>query len=460
MAAALLGTIGLAAPARAQRVDGRVSLTMSGAYNQTLTDAPYPTAATQAGPSISMAPSAVLLIDTPLTNHTLTYAFSVALPFTKDIKLVAAPLTYSHRFSYSGRYTVDDLTTVSLGGSFSYAPVNTLSGSGGDPTQTPVDASPVGAAYTLAASLTQGCNRQLSEEWSLTQSSSFSFGAPIDPALIHPKTLGTQDSITLSKRINKETVGVVATAAVNYFTIGEGAGGQITDPNTQITDSLALTWTHPWTDSLSMTLNAGVTQIISPAATTVTSVQPSGSVALNYRFDISTLTAQYAHQASPNLAAGSVAFTDSATLRFSLPIGSTGLSTSGTGGFTHSAPVGGNGTSLVGSPTNVIVSDAALTYKSQRLPSLSLSLRAQLQRQVPTDDPSQGFTRVSGSLSLSYSYPAANAAQTVPAMAPALGMPGFTPEDFASSDRPGVDPEPPPEPTPAPAPEAPPETAP
>lgn len=432
--AVLLGAIGLAAPARAQVVNGKASVALAGSYNQTLTDAPFPTDQTQAGPAVSIAPSGILLIDTPLTTNTLTYAFSLSLPFTREIKLVAAPLQYSHKLTYSGRYNLDEITSMSLGANFSYTPLLTLGGTG-DPSQTPVDAIPVGAAASLSAGITEGLSRQLSEAWSLAQATGFTLGAPIDPTMIRSKTISLTNSLTLSKRFTADTLGLAATVGVNYFTAAEGNGGSYTDPATQITDSLTMTWMRPWTEQLTMNVSAGVTQVISPEALTPTSVQPTGSLSFVYRFDITTITASYSHQASPNLASGSVAFTDAATLRFTLPIGSTGLSTSGTGGFTHSEPIGGSGSTTVSSPTNVITSDVALTYKPWFAPMLSASLRGSLQRQVPTDDPTQGFTRLSTSLSLTYSYPNTNAAQTATVIPPALGMTGFTPSDVTASDR-------------------------
>jgi len=458
-AAALLGAIGLAAPARAQAVNGRASVALSGSYNQTFTDDPYPTKLTQAGPAVSIAPSGVLLIDTPLTAHTLTYAFSLSLPFTTDVTLVAAPLQYSHRFTYAGRYTLNELTSMSLGTSFSYTPLSTLGGSG-DPSQTPVDSIPIGAAATISAGLTEGLTRQLSESSSLTQNTALTFGAPIDPTAVRAKTIGLTNSLSLSRRFSKDTLGLAAAVGVNFFTAAEGNGGFI-DPNTQITDSLTLNWARPWTETLNTALSAGLTQVISPDAPTPTAVQPTGSLSFTYRRELSTLTAQYSHQAMPSLASGSVVFADSATLRFSLPIGQTGLSTSGSGGFTHSSPIAGTASSTLSSPTNVITSDAALTYKPTFAPTLTASLRGSVQRQVDTGDTMTSFTsvsftsgsltRVTVSLGLTYSYPSATAAQTVPSFPPALGMTGLMPSDVTTSDRIGVEPDALPDEQPAPA---------
>jgi hypothetical protein len=444
-AAALIGVSSFAMPAEAQYVSWRTSLTGSGNYSYSLTDAPYPDAQTFAGPSVSLSPSLILLFDTPLTTNTLTYAFSLTLPFDKDLKLATGPLSYSNRLSYSGRYQLSEVSNVSLSLSGSHSPTRTT-GFGGDASETQIDPVPAGASYLLSVSATESFTRQFDGGMSALQSTGLNLNAPFDPLVNQARTIGISNSLTFSRAFESHTLGVVASVAVSYFTLSETAGGGVVDPHTGITDSLSLTWSHPLTPTLTTSAMLGVTQIINPGTETPTAVSPSGNASLTYNLDFATMTLTLAHGAAPNLVTGSVNFTDSGTLRFNLPIGQTGLSTSGTGGFTHMTPLGS-----LSSPTNIFLGDLSLSYHAAALPSLTLSGRASLQRQLAGD--SSGFTRLTTSLSLAYSYPSATTAQVQANLPPALGATPYVPGASAPpEDRPfDVPPEEPqPEPTPPP----------
>src|SRR5580658_1203352 len=95
--AALFAALGATAPARAQRsVDWRASVTLTGAYTQTISDAPYPTSATFAGPILGLSPSLVALIDTLRTENTLSYGFALSIPFSRQLGDTTVPVSYSN----------------------------------------------------------------------------------------------------------------------------------------------------------------------------------------------------------------------------------------------------------------------------------------------------------------------------------------------------------------------------
>src|ERR1700679_1561699 len=87
-AAVSVAALGLAGSARAQHVEYRASITLTGAYTQSVSDArasSVVTAADYAGPSISLSPSIIALLDTPRTENTLTYAFTLSVPFLQQV---------------------------------------------------------------------------------------------------------------------------------------------------------------------------------------------------------------------------------------------------------------------------------------------------------------------------------------------------------------------------------------
>jgi hypothetical protein len=428
-AAALLGATSLAAPARAQHFDGRASLTAGVTYNQTLTDAPYPTALTTAGPSVTLGPSAVLIYDTPLTNNTLTYSLTVGVPFTKQLQTNASSINYTNRLAYSGRFTLSELSTMTATLAVNHSPLHTL-GIGADPSQAAADPVPAGAAYLLGVQAGEGFNRQLSQQLSLTQAASFTFNAPFDPLVISARTIGGQLSLGLNKQFDADTLGIQLAAAATYFTAGETAGGGVTDPTLQMTNSLQLTYSRPLTELLTLAISAGASQVVNLSQPTPTAVQPTGTLAITYHLDLATATLNYAHMAAPNLATNSVNFTDSGTLRFSMPLGQTGLTGTGSAGITHTTPIGTGG-----EQTNVIMSDLSLVWRPISVPTLSLTARGQVQRQVGGGDVNGGFTRITTSLNLTYSYPSSNAAQLVPSMAPPVGALPYLTNDPTSTNR-------------------------
>jgi hypothetical protein len=436
---ALLGAALLSAPARAQHVEWRTSIGVTGSYSQSVSDSAYPTADTYAGPSIGLSPTFNLIYETPRTESTLTYAFSVTVPFTRQLTFDTTSFTYSNRLAYAGRFALDEITSMTLGAGVTQSPINSFTTTT-DPTEAPIQAVPSGALNLLQITGQQGLTRELSEKWSLNENASAAYGYPIDPTMIRARTLSVQTSLGLSRIFTLDTLGFTATNQTNYFSASEDATHQITPASWAIANTLALVWTRPLSEWWSLSLNAGATQVISPAAQDKMTVQPSGSASINYAYGDWAANLLYSHAALPNLATGQINFTDAATLRFSLPlwIDRTGLSTAGSIGYTRSTPIGGD--AATDQPTDVIGADLALNYRPVFADVLTTSLRGQLQRQVPEADPSTAFTRYTISLTLTYSYPSANAANVRPRLTPVYSIAPPAPTEFTSGDATPIEP--------------------
>jgi hypothetical protein len=455
---AWLGAVlGVAAPARAQRhVEYRASITLTGAWTQSITDALYPTAQTFAGPSIALSPSLVALIDTPRTENTLTYGLSVAVPFLVRANpgVNRAQLTYSNRLTYAGHYALSEVTTMTLGGGLTESPINTFIPSQ-DPTAAPIETTPAGSAVLITAHATEGFSRQVSDRNTFSQTGAFTYGHPVDPTSSRAQTYSATNSFAFNHTFYRDTLGVMLTDQFNHFTVSQAAATEaiqtppVLPAHTSWVNTLALNWQHPFTEAFSSTIVAGATQTLSPQAAVFMQVQPTGSLTLSYNFLLATAGLSYAHAAAPNLNTGTVNFTDSVHLRFSLPIGVSGFTTTGTVGYTHSVPIGTPmivcpgtmqnciGSTLVTNPTHVFSADAALDYHPPQVPTLTVGLRGQLSRQVVVDDPTltNNFLRYTVALNLTYSYPNANAATVRPQLSPLYSTQAPAASSVISTDR-------------------------
>jgi hypothetical protein len=438
--------LGLAVPARAraQHVETRAAVTLTAAYTRSLGDAAsigVLDANTFSSVSLVLSPSLIALLDTPRTENTLTYAFSLTAPFYLQAPATGPqnPIVPSNRFSYAGHYELSEITSMTFGVNFLESPINTLVPSQAA-TATPVQTEPAGVAQLITVSGNEGFSRQITERMAFTQAGAFSFGDPIDPLVTRARTYSAQNSFGIGRTFAYDLLGVTLTNQLNYFTAAENtAGGLVTPATSTYINTLALNWTRPFSDRLTSALTAGVTQTLSPDALQPMQVQPTGSVTLNYTFNYATAALAYAHAAMPNLATATVDFNDAASLRFSVPIGVTGLIATGTFGFTHSVPIATSSipvAGIVNGPVNVYVGDATLDYHPERWPTLTVGLRGQLTRQAPLDDPTLAttFTRYSLALNLTYSYPNANAAAVRPPLAPLLATAPPS-SDVVSTDR-------------------------
>lgn len=426
-AAALACASGLAAPAEAQHFEGRGSLTAAATYNQTITDTPSSVSPVAAGPSLSLSPQVALVYETPRTDNILSYAFTLNVPFMRGIESSVGPVSYGNRFAYSGRYELSELSSLSFALALNHGPAQVLAVAA-DASQTQLDPLPASTTYVLGVSAQEGFTRQLSQVLSLTQANAFTLIDPIDPVRAQSRTFGVQNSFSLDRTFSVDTLGGQIAVATSYFT----AGGAVIEPRLQVASTAALTWSRQISASLTSTLTAGVTYLASPGKAAPGMVQPTGTLSLTYRLEPAVIMFAYAHQAAPNLAAGAVTFTDSATLRLSAPIARLGLIAAGSAGFAHMEPTG----DMAGAATNVFLADASLTYRPSAAPILALGLRGQVQRQLGGLEPDYGLTRLAASLNVTVSYPSAGAAMVTPSMPPAFGGASFAPSAGSMASEP------------------------
>jgi hypothetical protein len=452
--AASIAAFGPAATAHAQHVEYKASITLTGAYTQSLTDAPYPTAQTFAGPSISLSPALIALIDTQRTENTLNYAFTLSVPFLihENPGVQSSGVSYANRLSYGGHYAISEVTNLNLGASFTETPINSFVPSQ-DPTAAPIQTVPSGAEYIISAGVTEGVSRQLSDRNVFTQGASFLYGHPVDPTSVRAQTFSATNSFSLSHVFPKDNLGATLSNQLNYFTASlpaatDAAPSPAAVPGSSAwVNTLAVNWEHPFSEAFSMRLVAGATQTLSPGAADFMQVQPTGSASLNYNFLLATAGLTYAHGAQPNVGTGTVNFTDAVSLRFAAPIGLTGFTTTGTVGYTHAVPIGTPVVACpadmptctasvdVTSPSDVYAADLGLDYHPPLVPTLTVGVRGQLSRQVMTEDIANTFTRYTVALNLTYSYPNANAAATRPSLSPLFSASPPGASDVVSTER-------------------------
>ena len=445
--AAWLGTVGLAAPARAQHVEGRATATLTGGYSQTLSDSPT---LTGAGPLLALSPALTALVDSPRTTNTFTYTFSLSVPFTRTTAgqpLGVQSVSYANRLSYTGHYEVSEVTSATLGAGFAQAPLNSV-----DLSQNPASASvqsiPTGAAILITVNANEGLSRQLSNTLSGSQAFAFAFGDPIDltptTRAVLARTFSITNSLSLSRAFERGNFVFSLANQTNAFTasqapdVATSAGpmpGVFAPASEAFVNTASVGYSYPFTESLTGSATVGVSQVLSPNTSGYQQIEPTGTLGLNYAYRLATAALTLSHTAMPNLATATLAFTDMANLRVSIPIGTTGLTTLGTVGFTHTTPVGTVPAGGQAGPTNVFLTDADVKYTPPKVQTLSVGVRGIITRQwIPDALPGSGatFTRYTLTLNLTYSYPNVRAAQIPPSFNPGQAP---TPTDIVSTDR-------------------------
>jgi hypothetical protein len=428
-AALALATSAKALPARAQHVEAKASIMLTGAYTRSWSDSPSPSALTFAGPSVALSPLLALLVDTPRTENALGYALSLSLPIVHGPTVDSSSLTYANRVTYMGRYALDEFWSMTLAAGLSQSPLASFVPSQ-DPTASPVQTVPAGAANMLAVNVSEGISRLVTERTSITQGAAFAYGDPLVPTGIASRTYTAQNALGWSREFFYDTLGMTLTNEYDHFTAAPNIPASSVWINT-----LSLTYAHAFSETLTATLTPGATATVSPGATRSVVVQPSGTATLRYDHRFASAALAFAHQAEPNLAAATVAFDDMVTLRFMVPIATTGLVAAGTAGFARSTPIESAEGRPKPNPANVFLADTALDYFPASEKHFSIGMRAFIARQAVVGDPANSFTRYTLALHLTYAYPSAEAAMVRPALTPAYAVRAPTQTEIVSSDR-------------------------
>lgn len=376
--------------------DPTVRVTAGYTFNRIIPDDPSLPQADQSSPLVSLAPSLALSYETPLVTHKLTLAGTLGLPLSSDFTFNGLPPNYSFRGNYSGVIPLGPLTKLTLAGMASAAPINGYS-TLQDPSLTPIDAPPADLSYNFTLSGTATLRRELTEESSLTSTSNVHYTFPFNVTPIRPSTLSVKNSLALTRKWTRDTLTLTGSVNVTRFGPSETQG---VDPRVQVINDLVLMWKRPFTESLTGTLRLGVSQTISPQSTVGQVWAPTGSATLLYILEPASITLMYSYASVVDVYTATTNLNNQASLRVVMPLSTTGLALSGSGGVVHTVPIGDVGVGL-----NSVTSDVGLTYTPLDIPKFSVSLRGVYAHQVAIDNPLTGITRVGAIFNVAFSYP-------------------------------------------------------
>jgi hypothetical protein len=393
--------------------DPTVKLTGGYLFNRVIPDNPALDPADQSGPQLTIAPSLAVTYDTPIVTQKLTLSSTIGLPIASNFTFKGQPPTYNLRLNYTGAVPLDALTKLTLTGSVAAAPVNGFS-TQQDASLTPIDAPPADFSYTFTINGMESIKRELSPDSSLTQSTNVIYAFPFNVQPIRASTLTVKNSLAATRKWTLDSLTLTGSVGVTRFGPAETNAG-VTDPRVQIINDLTLMWKRPFTESLTGSVNAGVGQTISPSSVSLPVWAPTGGAQLAYNFVPATITLLYNYAAMVDVYTATTNLTNQVSLRLVLPLATTGLALTGSGGYVHTVPIGGVGVGL-----DSATADAGVTYSPVAVPKLSVSLRGNYARQVPYDDPLAGITRYGLNLNVGFSLPTTTAVDVAARLAPAF----------------------------------------
>ena len=408
--------------AEAQYFKAEPTVRLSGGYtfNRFVSDDPALDPYSQSSPLVTIAPSLALTYDTPLVTQRLTISSTFGLPLASDFTFNGQPPTYNLKLHYTGSVPLDARTKLTLTGTASAAPINGFT-TQQDASLTPIEAPPLDFSYNLTFSAIESLRRELTEASSLTQTTNLSYAFPFNVDPIRASTLTIKNSLALMRKWTIDTLTLTGSVGVTRFGPAETRQG-VTDARVQVLNDLSLTWRRPFTEELTGSLNLGVGQTISPGTTVAPVWQPTGGAQLAYSFAPVTVTLVYSYSAIVDIYTASTNLNNQVTLRATVPLSTTGLSISGSGGYAHLVPIAGVG---VTAGFDSITSDVGLTYAPLSIPKLSVSLRGIYARQIPIDNPLGAVTRYGTIFNVSFSYPNTKSVDFNARLAPA-----FVPANF------------------------------
>lgn len=166
--------------AAAQKFTPRASATVGIGVNAVQSDSGAAAGvALPAGPFLALTPAVELDYDRPQLEQSLTYSFTANLQFNQDFSLPTGNATYANRAAYQAHAYLTPTVDALFGVSVTEAPLNTVAAAVA-PGQVEPAAAPPGYAYNLQGVANEALTKELSENWSGTQSGAFTFGLPID----------------------------------------------------------------------------------------------------------------------------------------------------------------------------------------------------------------------------------------------------------------------------------------
>ncbi|MEP7125364.1 MAG: hypothetical protein ABJE95_30815 [Byssovorax sp.] len=393
--------------------DPTVRLTGGYLFNRVIPDDPGLNPVDQSGPLITFAPSLALTYDTPRVTQKLTLSGTLGLPLASNFTFSGQPPTYNLRLLYTGNVPIDALTKLTLTGSTSAAPINGFA-TNQDPSLTPIEAPPADFSYNFTINGTETLHREISEPLSVTQTTNVNYAFPFNVQPIRASTLTVKNSLAATRQWTLDTLTLTGSVGVTRFGPAETGAG-VTEPRVQITNDLTLLWKRPFTQSLNGSVHVGVSQTLSPGSIYPPVYAPTGGGQLTYIFEPVSITLLYNYAAAVDIYTATTNLNNTASVRAVVPVTTTGLVISGSGGYANTVPIGGVGVGL-----NSVTSDVGLTYAPTAVPKLNFTLRGNYAHQVPVDNPLAGTSRFGLTFNVGYSYPNAVAVDAVGRLVPAF----------------------------------------
>lgn len=400
--------------ARAQYFDAAPTVRATGGYNYNaiISDNPGSGAFIQSGPLLTLAPALALAYETPRVTQSLTLTAILGLPVTNEgFDFDKQPPTASFRSNYMGGLPIDQLTQLNFTFGASAAPVNGLS-TQPDSSLTPLNVAPGDLSYNLAITASEMIRRELTEEQSVTQTSSIFYNVPFNIDSGRPSTLTVKNGLATSRKWPLDTLTLAISSGVTRFGRGESSSG-VSEPRVQVLNDLSLTWLRPLTDTLTSSVHGGVSQTLNPGTPVGPAWAPTAGATLTYNLAPAMITLAYNYSSMVDIYTASTRVTNQVSLRAVLPLWYTGITLTGTSGFVHSEPSGEAGQGL-----ETFTSDLSLAYSPLKIPKLAISLRGIYARQIPLEMPLNATTRYGLIFNIGFSYPSANAADVVSRQAP------------------------------------------
>lgn len=409
--------------------------------------AAQPGCVVRAAPFGTIAGGLGLLYETPRSDYSLLSSATLTLPITSAATAAQLPPLFSARSTFLAHIDVNELTGMSLTGSFSALPNNPLVNAV-DPSSTAVDTSGLTDGYNLSTNFLEVLTRELTERDRLIETANVTYNFPYNPDTstgFRANTLNLRGSLAWAREWLNDTGNLALNIAYTYFGASQSANAlDTTPPNSVLNNSIVATWSRQLAPGLSSGIDFGILQSVAVDVGGISIYTPTGGARLSYAFEPATASLSYTHGAMVNIFTSSVNLNDQITLRGALPLAESGFAITGSAGYSRSTPLSSN--LSFGVPMNIVLADLELAYIPPKYQRLIASLRGTFNRQIAEDTTTTdnsfaaGFTRFAVNANLAFTFPDARSAAISRRLAPA-----YMPTPVLGSDNtpaPGVQPKP------------------
>jgi hypothetical protein len=371
-------------------------------------DAPKGTPAPEWDGFGSITPAIELVLETPRTTNTLTYAFNYRFYFVHH-----EANAISNSVAYTLGATVSRNVEFTFGLSGAQTQLSAFDVVGSGQTARPL-ATPTGNNYLLTGVVNESLSVATSELDNFSEGASFSAtdnipnGGSMSSTSTNTETQTYLASATLNydHSFERDTLGATIGSDAGIFPV-TATGGVLTPAHVDLVHRATLDWHHDFNEDWSSSISGGAL-VAYEAETLSPTWQPTGTATLNYENRRGSAALEYAHSAQPNVLLGEMTLADAVTLDGSIPLAATGLDITGSSEFLASRPLLAEGG--FGQTTYSVLVDAALGYQKDPLP-LRFELRYQLNRQFALSDPIPGqpavpeIRRTNVELDVTYFFP-------------------------------------------------------